>query len=206
MSKKLYLIDGSSYIYRAYHAITPLSTSKGLPTHAIYGVTNMLLKILKEKQPTYIAVVWDAKGPTFRHKESPDHKANRPPMPDDLVQQIPYIKRIVDALGLPSLEKEGYEADDLIASLCKLFQDEDIEIVIVSGDKDLRQLLSSKVSMRDSMRDKTLTAEDILKQYNLPPARLKEVMALTGDKIDNIPGVPGIGEKTTIRLCSNLAL
>jgi DNA polymerase-1 len=200
VSKKLYLIDGSSYIYRAYHAITPLSTSKGLPTHAIYGVTNMLLKILKEKQPTYIAVVWDAKGPTFRHKESPDYKANRPPMPDDLVQQIPYIKRIVDALGLPSLEKEGYEADDLIASLCKLFQDEDIEIVIVSGDKDLRQLLSSKVSMWDSMRDKTLTAEDILKQYNLPPARLKEVMALTGDKIDNIPGVPGIGEKTAIRL------
>jgi len=206
VSKKVYLIDGSSYIYRAYHAITPLSNSKGLPTHAIYGVTNMLLKVLKEKQPEYIAVVWDAKGPTFRHKTSPDYKANRPPMPDDLAQQIPYIKKIVDALGLPSLEKEGFEADDLIASLCKRlltevkYTHEDIEIIIVSGDKDLRQLLSSRVIMWDSMRDKTFTAEEILKQYNLPPLRLKEVMALTGDKIDNIPGVPGIGEKTAIKL------
>lgn len=200
MSKRLFLIDGSSYIYRAYHALTPLSNAKGFPTHAIYGVTNMLLKILREKKPEYMAVIFDAKGPTFRHKESPTYKANRPQMPDDLAQQIPYIKRIVKALGLSILEKEGYEADDIIATLCKYLVSEDIDIVVVSGDKDLRQVLSPKVIIWDSMRDKILREEDIIEKYKLPPARLKEIMALTGDKIDNVPGVPGIGEKTAIKL------
>ncbi|MDL1956959.1 MAG: DNA polymerase I [Candidatus Desulfofervidus auxilii] len=200
MLKRLFLIDGSSYIYRAYHAITPLSTSKGFPTHAIYGVTNMLLKIMREKEPDYIAVVFDAKGPTFRHKESPTYKANRPPMPDDLTQQIPYIKKIIKAFGIPSLEKEGYEADDLMATLCQRFSNKNIEIILVSGDKDLRQLLSDKVRLWDSMQDKVLEKRDILAQYKLPPARLKEIMAITGDKIDNIPGVPGVGEKTAIKL------
>ncbi|MCD6320415.1 MAG: DNA polymerase I [Candidatus Desulfofervidaceae bacterium] len=200
MSKRLFLIDGSSYIYRAYHALTPLSNSKGFPTHAIYGVTNMLLKILREKKPEYIAIIFDTKGPTFRHKESPTYKANRPQMPEDLAQQIPYIKRIVEALGLPVLEKEGFEADDTIATLCKHFASEDVDIVVVSGDKDLHQLLSSKVIIWDSMRDKVLKEEDIIKKYKLPPVRLKEIMALTGDKIDNIPGVPGVGEKTAIKL------
>ena len=200
MSKRLFLIDGSSYIYRAYHALTPLSNSKGFPTHAIYGVTNMLLKILREKNPEYMAVIFDAKGPTFRHKESPTYKANRPQMPEDLAQQIPYIKRIVETLGVSVLEKEGYEADDIIATLCKHLANEDINIVIVSGDKDLRQLLSSKVVMWDSMRNKVLKEEDIVNTYKLSPIRLKEIMALTGDKIDNIPGVPGVGEKTAIKL------
>jgi len=192
--------SGSSYIYRAYHALTPLSNSRGFPTHAIYGVTNMILKILREKKPDYIAVVFDAKGPTFRHKESPTYKANRPTMPDDLSQQIPYIKKIIQALGITFLEKEGYEADDIIATLCKQFAHQDVEIVLVSGDKDLWQLLSSKTKLWDSMRDKILEERDILGKYKLPPSRLKEVMALTGDKIDNIPGVPKVGEKTAIKL------
>ncbi|CAD7782149.1 DNA polymerase I [Candidatus Methanoperedenaceae archaeon GB37] len=200
MPKQIYLIDGSSYIYRAYHALTPLSNSRGFPTHAIYGVTNMILKILREKKPDYIAVVFDAKGPTFRHKESPTYKANRPTMPDDLFQQIPYIKKIIQALGITFLEKEGYEADDIIATLCKQFAHQDVEIVLVSGDKDLWQLLSSKTKLWDSMRDKILEERDILGKYKLPPSRLKEVMALTGDKIDNIPGVPKVGEKTAIKL------
>jgi len=200
MPKQIYLIDGSSYIYRAYHALTPLSNSRGFPTHAIYGVTNMILKILREKKPDYIAVVFDAKGPTFRHKESPTYKANRPTMPDDLSQQIPYIKKIIQALGITFLEKEGYEADDIIATLCKQFAHQDVEIVLVSGDKDLWQLLSSKTKLWDSMRDKILEERDILGKYKLPPSRLKEVMALTGDKIDNIPGVPKVGEKTAIKL------
>ncbi|RKX64026.1 MAG: DNA polymerase I, partial [Thermodesulfobacteriota bacterium] len=200
MPKQIYLIDGSSYIYRAYHALTPLSNSRGFPTHAIYGVTNMILKILREKKPDYIAVVFDAKGPTFRHKESPTYKANRPTMPEDLSQQIPYIKKIIQALGITFLEKEGYEADDIIATLCKQFAHQDVEIVLVSGDKDLWQLLSSKTKLWDSMRDKILEERDILGKYKLPPSRLKEVMALTGDKIDNIPGVPKVGEKTAIKL------
>ena len=200
MPKQIYLIDGSSYIYRAYHALTPLSNSRGFPTHAIYGVTNMILKILREKKPDYIAVVFDAKGPTFRHKESPTYKANRPTMPEDLSQQIPYIKKIIQALGITFLEKEGYEADDIIATLCKQFAHQDVEIVLVSGDKDLWQLLSSKTKLWDSMRDKILEERDILGKYKLPPSRLKEIMALTGDKIDNIPGVPKVGEKTAIKL------
>ncbi len=198
-TKKVYLIDGSSYIYRAYHALTPLSNSKGMPTQAIYGVTNMLLKILREKNPEYMAVIWDAKGPTFRHKESPDYKANRPPMPDDLSRQIPFIKKIVDALGIASLEREGYEADDIIATLCKKLPQE-VEIVIVSGDKDLQQLLCERIVMWDSMRNRIITEADIRKRYGLAPSRLREVMALTGDKIDNVAGVPGIGEKTALKL------
>lgn len=194
------MVDGSSYIYRAYHALTPLSNSKGLPTHAILGVTNMLLKMVREKKPDFMLVALDAKGPTFRHKESPTYKATRPSMPEDLTRQIPYIKRIVNALGIPILEVEGYEADDIIATLCQGLKDEDIETTIVSGDKDLHQLVSEKIIVWDSMLDHTITREEIEKRHGLAPERLYEMMALIGDKIDNIPGVPGVGEKTAARL------
>jgi DNA polymerase-1 len=160
----------------------------------------MILKIIREKKPDYMAVVFDAKGPTFRHKESPTYKANRPPMPDDLFQQIPYIKEIIEALGIVSLEQEGYEADDIIAALCEKFGNEDVEIILVSGDKDLRQLISPKIKLWDSMQDRLLEETDILERYKLSPFQLKEVMALAGDKIDNILGVPGVGEKTAIKL------
>ncbi len=200
MAKRLFVVDVSSYIYRAYHALVPLSNSKGLPTHAILGVTNMLLKMMREKKPDFMIVAFDSKGPTFRHKESPTYKANRPLMPEDLVKQIPYIKRVVDALGIPILEVEGYEADDIIATICQGLKGKDIEVTIVSGDKDLRQLVSERITVWDSMLDHTITKEEIKKRYGLNPERLYEVMALIGDKIDNIPGVPGVGEKTAVRL------
>ncbi len=204
MAKRLFVVDGSSYIYRAYHALVPLSNSKGLPTHAILGVTNMLLKMVREKKPDFMLVALDAKGPTFRHKESPTYKATRPFMPEDLTKQIPYIKRIVNALGIPILEVEGYEADDIIATLCQGLKDEDIETTIVSGDKDLHQMVSERTVVWDSMLDHTITKEKIEKRYGLAPERLYEVMALTGDKIDNIPGVPGVGDKTAVRLINEL--
>ena len=200
MAKRLFIVDGSSYIYRAYHALVPLSNSKGLPTHAILGVTNMLLKMMREERPDFVVVALDAKGPTFRHKETPMYKATRPSMPEDLMKQIPYIKMVVSALGIPILEAEGYEADDIIATICQRLKDKDIEIVIVSGDKDLRQLVSERTIIWDSMLGHRITKDEIEKRYGLPPERLPEVMALVGDKIDNIPGVPGIGEKTAVRL------
>src|SRR5512136_2304725 len=147
----VFLIDGSSYIYRAFFAIAHLSNSKGFPTNAIYGFTNMLLKILREKRAEYAAIAFDAPGPTFRHEVFGEYKANRPSMPEDLRVQVPRIKEIVAALRVPVLEKEGYEADDLIAAMARKLEREGVETVIVSGDKDLMQLISSRVAMYDPM-------------------------------------------------------
>ncbi len=195
----LYLIDGSSYIYRAYFAIRQhLTTHTGFPTKAIYGVTNMLLKVLREKDPKFISMLWDAKGPTFRHEIYEQYKANRPPMPDDLSVQIPYIRDVVDALGLPQLEKEGFEADDLVATIVKKLPD--IDILIVTGDKDLSQLLSPRVSIWDPMKDEYTDLAKFKKDFGIEPAQLLDVMALAGDTADNIPGVPGIGPKTALKL------
>ena len=195
----LYLIDGSSYIYRAYFAIRQqLTTHTGFPTKAIYGVTNMLLKVLREKDPKFISMLWDAKGPTFRHKIYEEYKANRPPMPDDLSVQIPYIRKVVDALGLPQMEMEGYEADDLIATIVKKLPD--VDILIVTGDKDLSQLLSPRVSIWDPMKDKYIDLAQFKNDFGIEPAKLLDVMALAGDTADNIPGVPGIGPKTALKL------
>lgn len=196
----IYLVDGSSYIHRAYHAIRDLTNSKGFPTNAIYGVLRMLIKLLKEKTPRYVSVVFDSKGPNFRHQIFPEYKANRPPLPESLVVQIPIIKELVAALGLHSLEMEGYEADDLIGSLARAFEREGYHVVLVSGDKDLKQLLSPNITMWDPMKDQQIDYETIKRELNLEPAQLVDVMALSGDSIDNIPGVPGIGEKTALKL------
>lgn len=196
----IYLVDGSSYIHRAYHAIRDLTNSKGFPTNAIYGVLRMLIKLLKEKAPRYVSVVFDSKGPNFRHQIYPEYKANRPPLPESLVVQIPIIKELVAALGLHSLEMEGYEADDLIGSLARAFEREGYHVVVVSGDKDLKQLLSPNISMWDPMKDQQIDYETIKRELNLEPGQLVDVMALSGDSIDNIPGVPGIGEKTALKL------
>ncbi len=194
----LYLVDASSYMYRAYFAIRQnLSTSKGFPTKAIFGITNMLLKLLKEKNPKNIAVVWDAKGPTFRHELYDKYKANRPEMPDDLVVQIPWIRKIVDALGLCQLEKEGYEADDIIATIVKKI---DTSILIVSGDKDLVQLINDKVTIWDPMKDEILDINEVRRRFGIEPYQYLDVLALCGDSSDNIPGVPGIGIKTALKL------
>lgn len=196
----LYLIDAHSYIYRAYHAISHLSTSHGLPTNAIFGVTNMLLKVLREKRPEYLAMVFDARGPKFRHALLETYKANRPAMPDDLSIQIPYIKDIIRAENLPAFELEGYEADDLIATIVKRLASDEHRIVIASGDKDLLQLVSPYVTIWDPMKDRRIDLESLRKEYGLEPGQMADVFALAGDAIDNIPGVPGIGPKTALSL------
>ena len=203
MSEKkpeLFLIDGSSYIYRAFFALPPLSNSKGFPTNAVLGFTNMLLKILREKKPNYVAVVFDAPGPTFRHEVFGNYKATRQPMPENLRSQVPSIKEVVKALGIPMLEEEGFEADDLIGAMTKRFSGEELEMVVVSGDKDLMQLISPQVSMYDPMKDKTFQIPEVVERFGVPPEKVTEVMGLSGDSSDNIPGVPGVGEKTAARL------
>ncbi|WP_449243928.1 DNA polymerase I [Desulfobacca acetoxidans] len=198
--KTILLIDISSYLYRAFHAIRSLATSQGFPTNAIYGVTNMLLKVLRERQPSYLALVFDAKGPTFRHRRYPAYKAHRPGMPEDLVKQLGYIRQIITALNLPALEMEGYEADDLIAALARQARAAGLRVEIISGDKDLLPLAQEGVTIWDPMKDVYFTPQVIQEKFGLPPAALVDLRALTGDPSDNIPGAPGIGPKTALKL------
>ncbi len=200
----IYLIDGSSYLYRAFFS-TPreFTSSKGVPTRAVYVITNMLLKILRERSPEYIAVTWDAKGPTFRHELYKDYKANRPPMPEDLSVQVPFVRRLVDALGLPQLEVQGFEADDIIATLARFFGEKlGKKVIIVSGDKDLMQLISENIAIWDPMKDETIDLRLFKERYGIKPEQFKDVLSLAGDSSDNIPGVPGVGPKTAVKLVS----
>ncbi len=198
--KEVYLIDGNAYIYRAYHAIRPLTNSNGLPTHAVYGFTTTLRRILREKEPEYLAVAFDTKGPVFRHKISAEYKANRPPMPEDLVPQIPYIHKTVDAYNLLSMSADDLEADDLIASAARLLVKQDCKVVIVSGDKDLLQLVSEDITMWDPMNDRLMDVAAVEEKYGLKPEQLLDYLSLTGDSADNIKGVPGVGPKTAQKL------
>ncbi len=196
----VYLVDGSSYLHRAYHAIGNLSNSKGFPTNVILGFTRMLLKLLQEKRPKYVAVVFDAKGPTFRHEMYKEYKANRPPMPEDMAVQIPVVKKVIDALNIKRLEVEGYEADDVIGTIARKCQELGHSVVMVTGDKDFRQLLTPLAIMWDTMKDKVTDYESLKEAYGLEPTQFVDVMGLSGDTSDNIPGVPGIGEKTATKL------
>lgn len=198
--RRLYLIDGSSYIYRAYFAIRHLSNSKGFATNAVFGFINMLLKVVREHAPDHLAVVFDAKGPTFRKELYPEYKANRTAMPEDLVPQIPYIKEVVRAFNMPAIEKAGYEADDIIATLAKKFAAEGLEITVVTGDKDLMQIVSERIRLLDTMKDQISGLEEVAERFGGTPDKVIEVQALAGDSSDNIPGVPGIGEKTAVKL------
>ena len=192
------MIDGSSFVFRAYFAIKGhLSNRKGLPTKAIFGFTQMLLKLLREMDPQYVVICFDAKGPTFRHEIYEAYKANRPPLPDDLAVQLPYIREMAEAFGVPILEIPGFEADDLIATIATRL---DHPVVIVGGDKDLLPLVSEKVILWDPMKDEIIDLQTIKERYGIEPAKLLEVRALAGDTSDNIPGVPGIGEKTALKL------
>ncbi len=196
----LYLIDGNSYIYRAFYAIRGLSTSTGIPTNAVYGFTNMILKILREKKPDYFAIAFDAPGPTKRHDAYEQYKAHRPGMPDDLVQQVPFIKEIIDAFNIPAIEKPGYEADDILGVLAREAETEGIDVYIVTGDKDMCQVVSPRVRLYDTMKDTVTQEKDVIKRYGVRPSSFPEIIALMGDVSDNIPGVPGIGEKTAVKL------
>jgi len=196
----VFLIDGSAYIYRAYHAIAPLTNRHGLPTHAVYGFTNILLRVIREKAPEYLAVAFDLKGPTFRHGMYKDYKANRPPMPADLIPQIPYIKQVVEAHNILCLEEQGVEADDLIAAAARILARNDIPVVVVSGDKDLLQLVSDRISVWDPMSDRLMDPAAVRAKYQVGPESLLDLFALIGDTADNIPGVPGVGPKTAEKL------
>lgn len=198
--RKLFLVDGSNYVYRAFYAIRQLSNSKGFPTNAIYGFTNMLIKLCRDYQPDYIAIVFDSKGPTFRHEAYEDYKANRSAMPDDLIPQIPYIKDVVRGFSMPVIEQEGMEADDIIGTIAKTFGGTGIQTVIVSGDKDLMQLVSDDVVVVDTMKDKTYDVEGVKERFGVEPEKVVDILGLAGDASDNIPGVPGVGEKTALKL------
>ena len=196
----VYLVDGSSYIYRAYHAIRNLSNSKGFPTNAVLGFTKMILKLYEEKQPRYLAIALDMKAPTFRHKLYKQYKATRPPMPDDLVVQLPYIKAVVRSLNIKLIEMEGYEADDIMGTLARKGEEKDFDVVMITGDKDFRQLISPHIPMWDTMKNRYVDYEAFKKEYELEPAQIIDMMGLSGDNSDNIPGVPGVGEKTALGL------
>jgi len=198
--KVLYLVDGSSYIHRAFHAVRNLSNSKGLPTNAIFGFSRMLLKLLGDKEPSQMAVVFDAKGPTFRHALYKEYKATRPPAPEDLVAQFPYIRAIVQGLGLAMIEKEGYEADDIIGTLARAGEEQGYKIIVVTGDKDFRQIISPSVTLWDTMKDRVTTYDTFTEEIGLKPEQIIDVMGLSGDSSDNIPGVRGVGEKTAVDL------
>ncbi len=200
MKEEIYIIDGSSYIYRAYHAIAPLSNSKGLPTHAVLGFINMVKRLIREKNPKYLLIAFDSRGPVFRHQLYDQYKANRPLMAEDLSVQIPFIKKFVAASNILMLEEQDVEADDIIASVAKKFTSLGHKIVIVSGDKDLLQLVCDDVVMWDPMKEKVMDPEAIINKYGVRPDQLLDLFALIGDSSDNVPGIPGVGPKTAEKL------
>ena len=197
---RIFLIDGQSYIYRAFYAVRELTTSKGFPTNAIFGFVNMLQRVREEYTPSHLAVIFDAPGKNFRHDLFPTYKARRLAMPEALRPQIPRIKDVVRAYHIPALELEGYEADDIIATLATRWQKQGAEVVIVSGDKDLMQLISEQVTMLDTMKGERIGVEQVQAKFGVEPARVVDVQGLMGDSTDDIPGVPGVGEKTAIKL------
>lgn len=198
----LYLIDGSSYIFRAYYALRHLSNSKGFPTNAVYGFTAMLFKFLKDYEPEYLGMVFDSKGDVFRNDIYPEYKANRTEPPEDLVPQFQKIFEMVDAFNITRIQQEGYEADDLMGTIAKKVSKESVDVVLVTGDKDFAQLVTDKVTLLDTMKNKETKIADVIEKYGVPPERVIDVFALMGDSVDNIPGVKGIGEKTAVNLIS----
>ncbi len=195
----LILVDGSSYLFRAFHALPPLENSKGQPTGAIYGVINMLKKLVEEYQPEHMAVVFDAKGKTFRSDIYKDYKAHRPPMPDDLRTQIEPIHQIVDALGYPRIVVPKVEADDVIGTLARQAEADGYEVLISTGDKDLAQLVTDKITLINTMNNFISTPESVVEKFGVPAERIIDYLALIGDTADNIPGINKVGPKTAVK-------
>ena len=198
-SSPLVLVDGSSYLYRAYHALPPLTNSKGEPTGAVYGVANMLRKLLREVKPERMAVVFDAPGKTFRDAMFEAYKANRPPMPDDLAAQLPVLMELVEAMGLPLLQVPGVEADDVIGTLAREAAARGEDVLISTGDKDMAQLVDGHITLVNTMTDTVLDREGVIEKFGVPPERIVDWLALVGDTSDNIPGVPKVGPKTATK-------
>ena len=202
MNKKsrLILVDGSAYIFRAYYGLPPMNRPDGTPINAVFGFTNMLVKLIEDYTNDKMIVIFDAARVNFRNKIFPEYKANRGEAPDDLIPQFPLIRECVKSFNIPQLEIEGYEADDLIATYSKLAKGDDLETIIVSSDKDLMQLVNDKVTMLDPMKNKKIEVGDVEEKFGVKPDKVIFIQALTGDKVDNIPGAPGIGPKTAAQL------
>lgn len=197
---RLVLVDGSGLIFRAFHAVPPMTRPDGTPVNALFGFTGMLTRIMKDQAGSHIAVVFDAGRNTFRSRLYPEYKAHRPPAPDDLVPQLSLMRESAAAFGVPSVELPDWEADDLIATLAEQACDGGAEVVIVSSDKDLMQLVRPRVSMLDPMKNKVIGAPEVLQRFGVVPERVIDVQALIGDSVDNVPGVPGIGPKGAAEL------
>ncbi len=198
-NKPLILVDGSSYLFRAFHAIRQLSNSRGQPTNAIYGVINMIRKLMKDYEPEHMAVVFDAKGKTFRNDLYAEYKAHRPPMPEELRSQIEPIHAIIRAMGIPLLVVEGVEADDVIGTLCQQASEQQIDTVVSTGDKDMAQLVNDHVTLIDTMTNTVMTPAAVEEKFGVPPEKIIDYLALVGDTSDNIPGVPKCGPKTAVK-------
>ncbi|WP_290635471.1 5'-3' exonuclease H3TH domain-containing protein, partial [Aquisalimonas sp.] len=194
----LILVDGSSYLFRAFHALPPLTNSAGDPTGAVYGVVNMLRKLLAEYEPTHIGVVFDAPGRTFRDDLFEQYKANRPGMPEDLRPQIEPLKQIVRAMGLPLVEVSGVEADDVIGTLARQAA-AGSDVIISTGDKDMAQLVTDRVTLLNTMSGTSLDVDGVREKFGVPPERIIDYLALVGDTSDNIPGIPKVGPKTAVK-------
>jgi DNA polymerase-1 len=199
----LYLVDGSSYLYRAFHALPNLTNSHGEATGALLGVANMLNRLLREEEPKYIAVVFDARGPTFRHEMFPDYKANRPPMPAELRAQVEAILEFTTLLGLPLLQVEGVEADDVIGTLSRAAEEAGMDCVISTGDKDMAQLVSDLTTLTNTMTNTRMNRSGVKEKFDVSPEQIVDFLALTGDKSDNIPGVEKCGPKTAAKWLNN---
>ncbi len=198
-SPKLVLVDGSSFLFRAYHAIPPLTNSSGEPTNAIYGVANMLRKLLDDHQTDYVTVVFDAPGKTFRHELYHEYKANRPAMPDDLRQQIEPLHQLIRIMGLPLIVEHGVEADDVLGALAFMAADKGFQVVISTGDKDMAQLVNPHISLENTMSGSFLDEQGVMDKFGVKPDQIIDYLALMGDKVDNIPGVPKVGPKTAAK-------
>ena len=200
----LVLVDGSSYLYRAFHAFPPLTNSAGEPTGAMYGVLNMLKSLISQVQPSHIAVVFDAKGKTFRDEMFEQYKSHRPPMPDDLRKQIQPLHDIIRALGIPLLVIEGVEADDVIGTLAVAASKANQKVLISTGDKDMAQLVDDNIMLINTMNNTLLDRDAVIEKYGIPPELIIDYLALMGDSADNIPGVAGVGEKTALGLLQGI--
>ena len=195
----LVLVDGSSYLYRAFHALPPFTNSRGEPTGAVLGVVNMLLKFLREQEPARIAVVFDAPGPTFRDALFAQYKAHRPPMPDDLRAQVEPLLDTVRALGLPLLRHSGVEADDVIGTLARRAAESGLSVLISTGDKDMAQLVNEQITLVNTMTNSSLDRAGVKLKFDVYPEQIVDYLALVGDSSDNIPGVPKVGPKTAAK-------
>ncbi len=202
MTKKIALIDGYGFVFRAYHSLPPLTRQDGTPVGAVYGFTNMLIRLLAGLDVSHVAVVFDSGSKTFRNEIFPDYKANRPPCPEDLKPQFPIVRQAAESLSLPILEKVGFEADDVIATITKKAVEKGYEVLVVSSDKDLMQLVSSHVFMYDAMKNKFIGRDEVREKFAVEPEQVVDVLALMGDSSDNVSGVKGIGPKTAAELIS----